>query len=244
MSSSQEFGAEPISLSGAVRRGEHPCGIRAADPTVRQGFGARRLVGAGLTFAVVLAAALGAGAPVGVAIAAGWGTAALGIVLVIWLRIGRWDATETKTHARAEDFSRATADIITLTASACSLVPVGLTILSAGRHHGSAKALLIVLAVAVVACSWALVHSVYALRYGDLYYGPPTGGIDFNESDPPDYRDFAYLALTIGMTYQVSDTDLTTKNLRRTAIRHALLAFVFGSVIVALLINTVASLLR
>ena len=59
-----------------------------------------------------------------------------------------------------------------------------------------------------------------------------------------DYRDFGYLALTIGMTYQVSDTNLTTKAVRRTATRHALLAFPFGSVIVALLINTVASLLR
>jgi uncharacterized membrane protein len=203
-----------------------------------------RLVGAGVTFAVVLGATLSAGAPVGVAIAAGWGAGALSIVLFIWLRIGWWDAAQTEAHARAEDFSQATSDLITLTASACSLVPVGLTIVSAGRHHGAAKALLILLAIAVVAVSWALVHSLYALRYGDLYYGPPTGGIDFNESDPPDYRDFAYLALTIGMTYQVSDTDLTTKRVRRTAIRHALLAFVFGSVIVALLINTVASLLR
>jgi uncharacterized membrane protein len=123
-------------------------------------------------------------------------------------------------------------------------VPVGYTLLSAGRHHGGEKALLILLATAVVALSWALVHTVYALRHGDLYYGPPAGGIDFNEADPPDYRDFAYVALTLGMTYQVSDTNLTSKVLRRTATRHALMSFLFGSVIVALLINSVASLLR
>jgi hypothetical protein len=58
----------------------------------------------------------------------------------------------------------------------------------------------------VEAFSWALVHTVYALRSGDLYYATPTGGIDFNDSGEPDDRDFAYLALTIGMTYQVSDT--------------------------------------
>jgi uncharacterized membrane protein len=213
------------------------------EPSARRANGALRLALAVVAFAAALAIALAAGAPIGVSIALAWGTAALVIVLWIWVRLGRWDATETMNHARAEDFSRASADAILLTASVGSLVPVGYTILSAGRHHGGEKTLLVVLAVAVVAFSWALVHTVYAVRYGDLYYASPTGGIDFNEADPPDYRDFGYLALTIGMTYQVSDTNLTTKAVRRTVARHALLSFLFGSVIVALLINTVASLL-
>ena len=209
--------------------------VTMADPTIRQGAGMRRLVVAGVTFTVVLTGAVWADAPVGVAIAAAWGAAALASVSSIWIRVGRWDPAETAAHARAEDVSQSVADLIVVSASVCSLVPVGLTILSAGRHHGTDKVLLILLATSVVALSWALVHTVYALRYGDLYYATPTGGIDFNDSGEPDYRDFAYLALTIGMTYQVSDTNLT---------RHALLAFLFGSVIVALLINTVASLLR
>jgi len=70
------------------------------------------------------------------------------------------------------------------------------------------------------------------------------GGIDFNDDEPPDYHDFAYLALTIGMTFQVSDTSLTSKAMRRVAIRHALLAFLFVAVILALSINTVATLLE
>ena len=98
----------------------------------------------------------------------------------IGLRVGRWDPAETAAHARAEDVSQRVADLIVVSASVCSLVPVGLTILSAGRHHGSDKVLLILLAISVVALSWALVHTVYALRYGDLYYATPTGGIDFN----------------------------------------------------------------
>ena len=106
------------------------------------------------------------------------------------------------------------------------------------------KGLLIALAVAVVTVSWLAVHLVFTVRYGDLYYGNPVGGIDFKEDDPPDYRDFGYLALTIGMTYQVSDTDLQTKAIRHTAVRHALLSFVFGAVIVSLTINSVASLLQ
>ena len=209
--------------------------VAMADPTIRQGAGVRRLVVAGVTFTDVLTGAVWADAPFGVAIAAAWGAAALVSVSSIWIRVGRWDPAETAAHARAEDVSQSVADLIVVSASVCSLVPVGLTILSAGRHHGTDKVLLILLATSVVALSWALVHTVYALRYGDLYYATPTGGIDFNDSGEPDYRDFAYLALTIGMTYQVSDTNLT---------RHALLAFLFGSVIVALLINTVASLLR
>lgn len=106
------------------------------------------------------------------------------------------------------------------------------------------QALLILLAAAVVAVSWLTVHTLFMLRYGDLYYGDPVGGIDFNGDEQPDYLDFAYLALTIGMTFQVSDTSLTSKAMRRLAIRHALLSFVFVAVIVALAINSVASLLR
>ena len=70
------------------------------------------------------------------------------------------------------------------------------------------------------------------------------GRIDFNENDPPTYLDFAYLALTVGMTFQVSDTNLTTKGIRRIALSHALLSYLFGAVILALVINVVSSLLH
>ena len=83
---------------------------------------------------------------------------------------------------------------------------------------------------------------MYALRYARLYYAEPIGGVDFHAEDQPDYRDFAYLAVTIGMTFQVSDTDLTVKPIRRLAIQHALLSYLFGAVIVALMINIVGSL--
>ena len=82
------------------------------------------------------------------------------------------------------------------------------------------------------------------MRYARTYYAKPVGGIDFNEDDPPTYLDFAYLALTIGMTFQVSDTNLMTKNIRRIALSHALLSYLYGAVIVALVINVVSSLLH
>jgi uncharacterized membrane protein len=94
-----------------------------------------------------------------------------------------------------------------------------------------------------VALAWACVHTVYALRYARLYYAPPLGGIDFPGDDSPDYRDFVYLAFTIGMAFQVSDTGLSQKRIRRVATRHALLAYLFGAVILAVAINSVAGLL-
>jgi uncharacterized membrane protein len=193
---------------------------------------------------VTLASALVAGAPVAVALTGAWGTAALVIVAWIWLAVGRLTPEQTRAHARAEDPSRFVVDVAVLAASVASLVAIGYTVLRGANQHGTSKALLIALAVAVVAVSWLTVHTLFALRYGDLYYGDPVGGIDFNDDEPPDYHDFAYLALTIGMTYQVSDTSFTSKAMRRVATRHALLSFLFGAVILALAINSVASLLK
>jgi uncharacterized membrane protein len=98
--------------------------------------------------------------------------------------------------------------------------------------------------VLTVVLSWTVVHTVYMLRYAQLYYARGGKGVEFNGGEPPDYRDFAYLAFTIGMTYQVSDTDLTTKPIRRTATHHALLSYLFGTVVVAMTINVVASLVK
>jgi len=99
-------------------------------------------------------------------------------------------------------------------------------------------------AALTVILSWAVVHSVFALRYAHEYYTEPIGGIDFKNPDPPDYRDFIYVAFTVGMTFQVSDTDVQSRNVRRTVINHALLAYLFGAVILALTVNIAATLLQ
>jgi uncharacterized membrane protein len=82
------------------------------------------------------------------------------------------------------------------------------------------------------------------LRYAALYYGRPGGGIDFNSAEPATYRDFAYLAFTVGMTFQVSDTDITRREMRHQVLRHALISFLFGAVILATTVNVVAGLLN
>jgi uncharacterized membrane protein len=94
--------------------------------------------------------------------------------------------------------------------------------------------------------SWTVVNTVFTLRYADIFYSSPVGGIGFGDdgSELPSYRDFAYMALTIGMTYQVSDTTLRDRQFRRAVLNHALLSYVFGVVIVSTSINLIAGLVR
>jgi uncharacterized membrane protein len=174
----------------------------------------------------------------------GWDVGTLFLITWIWWAVVGLDAEQCKTHANREDPSAPLTELIVLSAGVAVLAAVGLALIRAGSAGGGTKAYLIALGVLSVALAWGLVHTVYALRYARAYYSTPEGGIEFNEDDPPTYLDFAYLALTIGMTFQVSDTNLTTKGIRRVALAHALLSYVFGAVIVALVINVVSSLLH
>ena len=90
--------------------------------------------------------------------------------------------------------------------------------------------------------SWVAIHTVFTLRYAQLYYSGTPGAIDFNQPEPPAYADFAYHAFTMGMAFQVSDTDLQTRKIRATALRQALLSYLFGVVIVAMTINLIMEL--
>lgn len=87
-----------------------------------------------------------------------------------------------------------------------------------------------------------IVISEHATHDRTAYSADPEGGIDFNTPDPPAYRDFAYLALTVGMTFQVSDTNLQSRDMRSTALRHALLSYLLGAIILAAAVNLIAGL--
>ncbi len=174
----------------------------------------------------------------------GWDVGSLFLITSIWSAVGGLSADECKTYASREDPSLRLTELIVLSAGVALLAAVGLALIRAGNAVGVTKAYLIALGLLSVALSWGLVHTIFTLRYARSYYSRPVGGIDFNEDDPPTYLDFAYLALTIGMTFQVSDTNLTAKGIRRIALSHALLSYLFGAVIVALVINVVSSLLH
>ena len=141
----------------------------------------------------------------------GWDVGVLFLITWIWWAVGGLDADECKAHANREDTSIRLTELIVLSAGVALLAAVGLALIRAGKASGATKAFLIGLGVLSVALSWGLVHTVFTLRYARSYYARPVGGVDFNEDDPPTYLDFAYLALTIGMTFQVSDTNLTNK---------------------------------
>ncbi|MHB8719141.1 MAG: DUF1345 domain-containing protein [Candidatus Dormibacteria bacterium] len=172
----------------------------------------------------------------------GWDVAAtvfIGSVLAVnW----RADAERTRERSLREDSSRIVADLVLIGASVVSLIDVGFVLARTGSTTGPLHALLLAVSISSVVISWAAVHTIFTLRYARLYYQDGTG-IDWHDHDVPAYIDFAYVALTVGMTFQVSDTDITTKAMRRAIRSHALLSYLFGVVIFATTINVVASLL-
>jgi uncharacterized membrane protein len=177
--------------------------------------------------------------------AAGWIVAAAGYLAWTWLIVIGLDADQTAKHANRyadDDSTPWILDIAVLMASVASLGGVGYLLVADATGGDVAAA---VVGTLSVVAAWLAVHTVYMLRYARLYYTDDPGGIDFNEDDAyrPDYGDFAYLAFTLGMTYQVSDTSLTERRIRMAALRHALLSFLLGAIILAITINLVASLL-
>ncbi len=197
-------------------------------------------VRAAIAGVVGVAAAVVAGAAVGwrYASAAGWTAAATVFVVGTWSVIGRMGPEQTAAHATREDPARSLTDVIVLLASIASLA--GVMYLLAAESGG--EALSAGLGVASVVAAWVVVHTVFTVRYALLYYSDEPGGIDFNGSEQPDYADFAYVAFTLGMTYQVSDTSLRGRRVRATALRHALLSYFLGAVVLAAVVNLVAGL--
>lgn len=170
----------------------------------------------------------------------GWTVGAIVVSAWTWLNVRGMNPTQAAEHAREEDPSVAGADATVIIATMASLAGVGL-LLVAGKHKtGTAEA---VLGTASVVASWFLVHLMYMLRYARQYYGPApaSNGIDF-EGGEPDYYDFAYVAFDLGMTYQISDTNLKNRWVRRLVLQHTLLSYALGVGVVATAINLVVSL--
>lgn len=170
----------------------------------------------------------------------GW--TALAFVNVVWLLVALWpmDAESTRSHATAEDPGRTVARAISLIGSVASLGAVIAVLVRS--HSGPATAF----AIAAVTFSWALIQVDYMVRYAHRYYSRvedgARGGIDFNQDEPPMYSDFGYFSVGLGMTYQVADTDVTTNEIRRIVIAQTLIAYLFGAVILATVINLVSGL--
>jgi len=197
---------------------------------------------------VVVAACLGAGggALVGtlagwrIGLLAGWIVAAAVYTVWVWLSLGPMDGPATAAHAAREDPGRAVAHVVVLCAAVASLGAVALLLAdNHGLGSASAQAAFSVLGVAL---SWAVLHTAYTTRYAHLYFTSGGRPVDFGDTELPCYTDFAYLAFTVGMTFQVSDTQLRSGRVRAAVLTHALLSYLLGVVVIAATINLVAGL--
>ncbi|WP_314149750.1 DUF1345 domain-containing protein [uncultured Leifsonia sp.] len=196
---------------------------------------------------VALAAGVVVGLAVGLADAwhyaaiAGWAAACIVYIVWVWVKVWGLDADATRSHATLEDPGRRIADLVLLLAALAGVLAVVYNLVDARQLKGGAQLGVALLGIVSVALSWALVHTLYMLRYARMYYRSD-GGVDFNQDEPPQYSDFAYLAFTLGMTFQVSDTNITSSYIRRAILRHTLLSYLFGTVIIAATVNLVAGL--
>ncbi|MGY1787912.1 DUF1345 domain-containing protein [Geodermatophilus sp. SYSU D00803] len=174
------------------------------------------------------------------AILVGWAVAAGGLLFWVWRISWPRDAEGTKRLAEEEGQTRVT-DTAVLGAAVASLAAVveALVRSSSGDTVGVAT---VVLGVLVVILSWALVNTVFALKFARHYYAGGDGGIDFGQREPPAYSDFAYVAFTVGMSFAMPDTQVEDTSIRKVALGHALLSYLFGTVVIAVAVNLVTNL--
>ena len=207
---------------------------------------------------------LGTSAAVGLLIAAGfsqldfatralvgWDAGVAVLLFGVWRMMANTTLAQLKRKAAQQDESATIILGVMICAIVASLFGV-LSELKMARHASSSGAgLYLFLSLMTLVLSWLCMHVLFATHYAHLYYGdrsafePDCGGLIFPEPHAaPDYSEFLYFALCIGMTYQVSDTDIHSHLIRRTVLRHALLSFFFGTVILATTVNLVANLLN
>jgi uncharacterized membrane protein len=224
-----------LGADGAPR----PSGVDGFNRRQRSGTAVRVLVS--VAAGVVIGAVVGGLAGWSFSPLAGWVGAAMVFLAWTWSAVWALDASDTERLAQREDSGRALSDGILLLVAVVTLLTVALVIFRDGRPRDGNDIAHLALGVASIVGGWAVLHSVFWLKYASLYYAGPVGGVNFNQDDPPAYRDFAYLAFTVGMTFQVSDTNVEHSRMRRLVLGHALLAYLFGAVVIAVTVNLLAS---
>ncbi|WP_316801018.1 DUF1345 domain-containing protein [Pedobacter frigidisoli] len=171
----------------------------------------------------------------------GWDFFCIVLISLHWYMFFNTSSSETHLKARMQDESREEIFAIVLVSTFAGLLAVVLLLI-----NKDIKALDLITAISGMFLSWFLVHTTFSMRYAHLYYGDSDDdkgkGLDFPGEDEPDFIDFAYFSFVLGMTFQVSDVEISSRQLRRLSLLHSLIAFVFNTVIVALTINALAGL--
>lgn len=172
-----------------------------------------------------------------------WNIFSLCMIVLTWITFNITKSSEIRSQAKIQDPKRAIVFILILVATLASILAVVIMIL-AKRESAPEGAWRIPMAIAGMILSWVLIHTLFALRYAHIYYGNdvdnPTnhaGGLIFPGDKRPEYPDFAYFSFVLGMTFQVSDVQITNRSLRTLALFHGLISFAYNTIMIALVIN-------
>jgi uncharacterized membrane protein len=166
-------------------------------------------------------------APVVIAVPAGIVAGGMLLLGLIWSLLRISGASETQQRASGDDPGRTAVSSLMLNGSAIALFVAIVLVRTVRQAPLQERAILVALCLATVALAWSLTHSTFALRYAYLYYREDeegVGGVEFPGGARPAYSDFAYLAFTIGMCFQVSDTSVTSSQIRRSVLLHAVIS--------------------
>lgn len=168
----------------------------------------------------------------------------VGLYLVLALRaMANADAARIRRRAAQLDEDRTAFLVLT---AAAALASLGAIVAELGDKEAAHSPPNLALAVATIALSWGFTHTIFALHYAHEYYIEnryQDGGLAFPGKEAPDYWDFVYFSLVIGMTSQVSDVAVTAKGLRRLVAIHGVISFFFNAALLALTVNIAASAL-
>ena len=180
-----------------------------------------------------------------------WNVFASVAIALAWWEIFVSEPSVVIRMAKLQDSSRTLIFLFVIVAAFASLFAVGFLLGGAKSATGARFTGHLVLAATTVMTSWTLIHTLFAMRYAHLYYTLDGDedvecdgtGLEFPGGQQPDYLDFAYFSFVVGMTCQVSDVQITERPLRRLALLHGVLAFIYNTVIVALSINIISGML-
>jgi uncharacterized membrane protein len=182
-----------------------------------------------------------------------WLTFAIFHLVFSWIIIFSFHPREVKVFAEKEDSSVPFIFLFVLSAAFISLFAIIFLLQAIPNESRHGMSLHILLSFSSVFCSWSLVHTLFTLRYAHLYYlkdiysdlnkKPDAFGLEFPNEKEPDYLDFAYFSFVLGMTFQVSDVVINSRKIRRLALLHGLLSFIYNTVIVAFSINIISGLI-
>jgi uncharacterized membrane protein len=179
-----------------------------------------------------------------------WDVFALSVLALAWVTILTTPDDALRRRAQEQDLSRSLIFVFLVIAAVSSLFAVVYLLHSTKVSQSSHLLLHCLMTLFAVVGAWAVTHTVFGMRYAHTFYGDDephgqdhAGGLDFPGNCTPNYMDFAYFSFVIGMTFQVSDVQVTSREMRQLVLLHGIISFAFNTVILALAINTVSSLI-